>query len=301
MVIKKIKSNKKSIFVLAGDLTGFSFAYDKGNTNIIDEYIKRLYYFISGIIKISKGNLVKFTGDGYLAVWELTDDNDKNKLNAELLIHGASFITRFLRITKLGLKLENKLVLRQGITIEPNSIKLNMESSNGTQLDYIGNMINYAFRIQCLANSYPYICIHKHFLAYLEIPNFVKLEITKKDEQSINNIFKNVQVDKNDIYEYRKLEEDRIDYLIVQTQKAIEKEHYPLSDQYKSQVVFAEFKVEYPKLIEKHDSNWEKKINKFLKTGPKWLDECYYFYWVYIKQLEILLYNLNHDNNTKGK
>jgi class 3 adenylate cyclase len=193
-----ITTKKVSLIVLAGDLSKFSSAYASGSAPIVEEFIRRFYILCYYVISAGSGRLVKFTGDGFFAVWPFSDDFRRNSKVCQMVERLAITLSDFVNLARLDLKMNNEVFLKQGIAIEPNALHISYERFSGaTENDYIGKMINCAFRIMSLPDSYPYIAAHKEFIEVMNmyVPrnsfnSYKKLEV---DEDTINHVFKGVR------------------------------------------------------------------------------------------------------------
>ncbi len=151
--------------VLVGDLAGFSNCYASGDPAVVEEFIRRFYVACSVVISAAGGELVKYTGDGFLSVWPLEKDFKANSQAALVLDAAAIALSFFVKFAELDLKLDLPIHLQQGITIEPNAVRVSFDRPQGfREKDYIGKMINLAFRSASLPKSFPYVAAHKSYV-----------------------------------------------------------------------------------------------------------------------------------------
>jgi Adenylate cyclase, family 3 (some proteins contain HAMP domain) len=303
MNFDKIKTTQSQVIALAGDLSGFSFSYSKGNIILVNEFIKRFYYLVNKLISFSGGEVVKFTGDGFLAIWPLTKSNfDKNYHIAKIVETVAQKLSRLIRWTKLDMQITEQLTLRQGLTVEHNAINVKFLSKQECTNDYLGEMINFAFRIQNLANNYPYVCIHKNFLDLLPkeiLKNYKPIDVSDSD---LVKIFKGLHIDKSKIYTITSLSEETLNRIYEDMCNNISQ---GISDAEfaKSKVIEAEYLVENPNqkvvtqinIKNKLESAFYSQINILRKEGPKWVSNCFFKEWAFIKTMSIYVYNLNKN------
>lgn len=151
--------------VLTGDLRGFSRNYNR-NPTIYKEFLRRFYTFTSSCIESAGGDLVKFTGDGFLALWPLHDsDFRKNSKICEIVEVTAFSLSGMIKISELDLEIESETFLRQGITIEENATEVEYGSPESNfEYDYLGTMINLSFFIPKIPEVWPYMAVHKDFI-----------------------------------------------------------------------------------------------------------------------------------------
>jgi hypothetical protein len=245
---------------------------------------------------LAKANFIKLTGDGFLIIWEMSDDVNNNLIIAQLVYDLSIEMASFVRISKFNLNIDEKLFLREGITIEPYCIQVKMKLNGILTFDYLGDMINYAFRFQSLAIHYPYVCIHKNYYDlikdYLFIDNFKPVNL---DENTLKSVFKNIIPDQSKILIAPASSEDRIDYLINKFKELNNKEFIE-SDLYKTKVMENKFMVENAplKIPESKIIDFHNKIHKFYRNGPKWLKNSKFLVWGYHKALAIEVYDLEN-------
>jgi hypothetical protein len=163
--MKDITTERTGCFVLVGDLAGFSSAYASGNSAVVEEFIRRFYIACSVVISAAEGELVKYTGDGFLSIWSLKEDFRENSQTALAVEAATIALSVFVKFAELDLRLGFPVYLRQGITVEPNALRVSFQRRGGVyERDYIGKMVNLAFRIPSLTKSFPYVAAHKHFV-----------------------------------------------------------------------------------------------------------------------------------------
>lgn len=295
---ENVTISKTNALILAGDLSGFSFSYNQGNVLLVNEFIKRFYYYVSNILEIAKVTHYKFTGDGFLSVWELQDDMYKNKELAEMVLRLANEMTRFIRISKFDLDIKDNIYLREGITVEPNCIKVSFNNFMKKRAEYIGDMINIAFRLQSLASNYPYICIHKNYYDLISGDDkFCSFKQINIEDSVIDKVFKKIKPDKSKIFISESLSEATIDNLISNFTD-YDRKGIPDNEFYKSKVMEKEFLVENAPLKEPTKATIEfgRHLNEFYKKGPVWLKNSHYREWGFIKAMSIKVYNLEKKN-----
>ena len=212
-----VSASKVECIALAGDLAHFSTVYIKWIPSLVELFLMRFYQLIDIIISCAKGRLVKLTGDGFLAVWELSGDPRENIDLCELVYRVASEASSYVAISGLDLKLKPATYLRQGIVIEPDALRLDITPAiAGTGVDYLGRFINLAFRIMNLPQEYPYVAAHEHFVEYRNLygepadPEFLPRTLS---EDEISTGFKGERFGTDGVYVLRGVEQSYIDYI----------------------------------------------------------------------------------------
>lgn len=163
--IAEITTEKVSLIVLAGDLAGFSSAYAMGSSMVVEEFVRRFYLTCSWLIWYGGGELVKFTGDGFLAVWAISPSDIRATSDlCKRASDCARNLSMFLKISSLDLKVDKRIHLKLGLVIEPNAIKISYHNNGALTNDYLGRKINFAFRILALPQAHPYVAAHSEFV-----------------------------------------------------------------------------------------------------------------------------------------
>lgn len=292
MIFSDIKTQKTSIIVLAGDLKGYSVSYDKGNEYLTTEFIKRFYIYVSNLIQAFRGELIKFTGDGFYAVWELTGDNHHYLSN---LINELSIrLSYIIRITKLDLEIDNKLSLRQSIVVDNNAIKITFINGLFKSYDYIGKNINFAFRIQSLANIFPYIVYHKDYLDMLtdtKQDKYIKYEVNANE---ISNLFKNANSETDKIFmQKQRVSEATINNIIDKTKDIIKNKE--TNFMLKAEVIEKEFTIETGHSPFSENNPYAKNFMNNLYKKYNWIHKIDMFFWLYIKTWASYLWELKNS------
>jgi class 3 adenylate cyclase len=213
--LKTITTDRVSCIILTGDLSGFSNSYASGNTVVVEEFIRRFYVVCDLIVGVAQGCLVKYTGDGFLAAWPLTSDFRSNSMVARVVTQAMIALSGFIRATSLDLKLGIPTFLRQGVTVEANAIRVSFQAEDGSQrCDYIGKMVNLAFRIPSLTKSFPYIAAHKPYLdiaaLYGSGSEKGALKARPITESEVSDIFKGVTHETGELFTFE-LSESLVD------------------------------------------------------------------------------------------
>src|SRR5260370_2779689 len=218
--IEEITTEKVSLIVLAGDLAGFSSEYAMGSAIVVEEFIRRFYLICRWLIWHAGGELVKFTGDGFFAVWAISPSDIRATSDlCKRVSSCASTLSMFLKISGLDLKMDKRIHLKLGVVIEPNAIKISYLNRGVPTNDYLGKKINFAFRILALPQASPYVAGHSEFV---EIQNkypgkgfqsdYKKRGVT---EDEVLKVFKGVRDNTDEVYVWQYAEDDKIVDLLV--------------------------------------------------------------------------------------
>lgn len=173
----------------------------------IEEYIPRLYFVSKLIVESYGGQFLKWTGDGFLAFFEIS--LDRHKISIANKVYEAIWHLTFLsNITQLGLNPEKKFKIRHGVTYEKDALLMKIkDESNRESIDIIGRAVVLAFRLSGVESYFPSIVTTSE-LIHPSNTNFKKwkpnkegkLKYFKGEEFGIESIFvscEKQQVNKN--------------------------------------------------------------------------------------------------------
>ncbi len=126
---------------------------DNESVDDIEKFIPRLYFVSKLIVETYGGIFLKWTGDGFLAFFEL--ELDRHKEATALKVFDAAWHLTFMsNVTQLGLKPKRKFKIRHGITYEKDALLMKIQ--NGS-LDIIGRAVVLAFRLSGIQADFPSI------------------------------------------------------------------------------------------------------------------------------------------------
>ena len=229
--------------------------------------------------------MVKFTGDGFFAVWPFSNDFRMNAKVCQMAERAAITLSNFVNLARLDLKMNNDVFLKQGIAIEPNALNISYTGYSGAmENDYIGKMINCAFRIVVLPDSYPYIAAHKEFIEVMNMygptnafNSYKKMEV---DDEVINRVFKGVKAEADQNYAFSIFAPERVKEL---AESLLDKDTGNYDAEIKKMVGSS-----YENLKSHPNSLFLKFFTEFHRTcknGPEWLRVSYLFNWALLHRL----------------
>lgn len=202
------------------------------------------------------GKFIKWTGDGFLAWFDVDLDRNKKKI-ANKVYKAAWHLTFLNNVTQLGVNPNDKFGIRHGVTFEKDGLLFKIHEKNGNQsLDLIGRAIVLAFRLSGIEAQFPCIVTEK--------------EIISADCSYCK--FLNWNPDQNDILKYFKGEKLGIDEIMISSDKM------PLNNSENIE----DLKSKTSKLIDEIDNNIstdqeiEESLFNFLelmKNGPEWCND----------------------------
>jgi hypothetical protein len=247
---------KKGIVWVCDVIKSSSYLNSNATVEDIEEYLPRLYWTANNLVNSFGGIFIKWTGDGFLAWFDVDLDRNKKKI-AEKVFKAAWHLTFLNNVTQLGVKPQTKFGIRHGITYEKDGLLFEIqEHGDNHSLDLIGRAVVLAFRLSGIQAKFPSIVTEKEIVS--ENSNYCK--------------FDNWNPNENDILKFFKGETLGIEEIMISSEKATEN-HIENKENLKEKL---------DKLIDEVDNNIstdkeiEESIFKFLelmKNGPDWCND----------------------------
>lgn len=247
---------KKGIVWVCDVIKSSSYLNSNDTVEDIEEYLPRLYWTANNLVNSFGGLFIKWTGDGFLAWFDVDLDRNKKKI-AEKVYKAAWHLTFLNNVTQLGVKPQTKFGIRHGITYEKDGLLFEiLEQGNNHSLDLIGRAVVLAFRLSGIQAKFPSIVTEKEIIS--EGSNYCK--------------FDNWNPSENDILKFFKGETLGIEEIMISSEKATENHLENIED----------VKKRLNKLIYEVDNNVstdkeiEESLFKFLelmKNGPNWCND----------------------------
>lgn len=134
-----------------------SYLNNNDSVDEIEEYIPRLYYVSKLIVESYGGVFLKWTGDGFLAFFEVQLDRHKEMVSKKVF-EAIWQLTFMSNVTQLGLKPKKKFKIRHGVTYEKDALLMNIATEPSKEtLDIIGRAVVLAFRLSGIQTVFPSI------------------------------------------------------------------------------------------------------------------------------------------------
>lgn len=247
---------RKGIVWVCDVIKSSSYLNSNDTVEDIEEYLPRLYWTANNLVNSFGGIFIKWTGDGFLAWFDVDLDRNKKKI-AEKVFKAAWHLTFLNNVTQLGVKPQTKFGIRHGITYEKDGLLFEIqEHGDNHSLDLIGRAVVLAFRLSGIQAKFPSIVTEKEIVP----------------ENSSYCRFDNWNPNENDILKFFKGETLGIEEIMISSEKATEN-HIENKEILKNKL---------DKLIDEVDNNIstdkeiEESIFKFLelmKNGPDWCND----------------------------
>lgn len=247
---------RKGIVWVCDVIKSSSYLNSNDTVEDIEEYLPRLYWTANNLVNSFGGIFIKWTGDGFLAWFDVDLDRNKKKI-AEKVFKAAWHLTFLNNVTQLGVKPQTKFGIRHGITYEKDGLLFEIqEHGDNHSLDLIGRAVVLAFRLSGIQSKFPSIVTEKEIVS----------------ENSSYCKFDNWNPNENDILKFFKGETLGIKEIMISSEKATE--NYIENKE--------NLKEKLDKLIDEVDNNIstdkeiEESIFKFLelmKNGPDWCND----------------------------
>jgi hypothetical protein len=247
---------RKGIVWVCDVIKSSSYLNSNDTVEDIEEYLPRLYWTANNLVNSFGGIFIKWTGDGFLAWFDVDLDRNKKKI-AEKVFKAAWHLTFLNNVTQLGVKPQTKFGIRHGITYEKDGLLFEIqEHGDNHSLDLIGRAVVLAFKLSVIQSKFPSIVTEKEIVS--EISSYCT--------------FDNWNPNENDILKFFKGETLGIEEIMISSEKATEN-YIEIKENLKEKL---------DKLIDEVDNNIstdkeiQESILKFLelmKIGPDWCND----------------------------
>jgi len=179
---------KKGIVWVCDVIKSSSYLNSNNSVGDIEEYLPRLYWTANNLVNSFGGKFIKWTGDGFLAWFDVDLDRNKTKI-ADKVFKAAWHLTFLNNVTQLGVKPENKFGIRHGVTYEKDGLLFEIQEKGGNQsLDLIGRAVVLAFRLSGIQAKFPSIVTEKEIIS--ENSSYCKFINWNYNENDILKFFK---------------------------------------------------------------------------------------------------------------
>lgn len=247
---------KKGIVWVCDVKKSSSYLNSDNSVDDIEEYLPRLYWTANNIVNSFGGTFIKWTGDGFLAWFDVDLDRNKKKI-ANKVYKAAWHLTFLNNITQLGVKPQSKFGIRHGVTFEKDGLLFKIHEYNGNKsIDLIGRAVVLAFRLSGVEAKFPSIVTEK--------------EIISENSSYCN--FTNWNPTENDILKFFKGERLGVDEIMITSEKELQSNSENIE----------KLKSISCNLIDEMDNNvstdneTDESLLKFLelmKNGPEWCND----------------------------
>jgi adenylate cyclase len=173
--------NRQEVTILFADIREFSRIVESREPEYVVDLLNEFFGIMVDIVFKYEGTLDKFTGDGLMAIFgaPIKHDNDP-----ERAIRTAIEMQRKLRDFSMKKEKKGDEGLYLGIGINTGeAIVGNIGSERRMEYTVIGNAVNVANRIQCLAQGGEILVTHRTYEKLLEQPNIGNLVEVKPLKQ----------------------------------------------------------------------------------------------------------------------
>jgi class 3 adenylate cyclase len=157
------------------DVAGSSRLLNRNDTAAdTEEFLQRFLYISLLAVNASGGTFVKWTGDGFLAFYELPLDRDLGRV-ADLVFFSAGLLTLCVNVTQLCSPPKERIRIRHAVTSEKDALIIDLRHSGTMKSkDVLGRSVVAAFRLSGIECKYPGIVTHREVLRAIDDANLVR-------------------------------------------------------------------------------------------------------------------------------
>ena len=141
-----------------------SYLNDNAFVDLLEIFLPRLLFISRGVVAAADGRFIKWTGDGFVAWFELPLDRLLGKRTAAVF-NAAWHLAFLVNVTQLGLSPQRKFRIRQGITYEKDALLMKIPRVSGEpDLDIIGRGVVLATRLSGIEADFPSIATQRELV-----------------------------------------------------------------------------------------------------------------------------------------
>jgi class 3 adenylate cyclase len=152
-----------------------------------EEFLQRFLYLSLVAVEASKGEFVKWTGDGFMAWYETPLDRSVGDIVSRVF-RAAYELSLYVNVTQLAVSSPVRLRIRHAVTYEKDALVIDLKHS-GTMAsrDVLGRSVVLAFRLSSLSGAFPSIVTQRELVEACKESadrfriSFVKLRFNRED------------------------------------------------------------------------------------------------------------------------
>jgi class 3 adenylate cyclase len=147
------------------DIEGSSSALNNPQSvDAAEEFLKRFFWLSSVLVRHTGGLVAKWTGDGFLAAYDVPLERDLGA-TAKIALEAAWELSFLVNVTQLGVSAPRKFRLRHGLAYEPDAIVVSHAAGDTAYRDVIGRGVVLAFRLSGIRAPFPGVVAHRRLIA----------------------------------------------------------------------------------------------------------------------------------------
>ncbi|MDD5541949.1 MAG: hypothetical protein PHX83_02125 [Acidobacteriia bacterium] len=147
------------------DIEGSSSALNNPQSvDSAEEFLKRFFWLSAVLVRQTGGLLAKWTGDGFLAAYDVPLERDLG-IVAKTALEAAWQLSFLVNVTQLGVSAPRRFRLRHGAAYDPDAIVVSHASGDTAYTDVIGRGVVLAFRLSGIRAPFPGVVAHRRLIA----------------------------------------------------------------------------------------------------------------------------------------
>ena len=128
---------------------------ENSTANELENFLPRLHWLSRVVVEAAGGTFLKWTGDGFLAWFELPLHRELSQ-KAQSLFNAIWHLTFTVNVTQLSTSPSKKFHLRHGVAFEQDALLTTISHSEGHEsLDITGRSVVLAFRLSGIRAEFP--------------------------------------------------------------------------------------------------------------------------------------------------
>ena len=168
----------------------------------LELFLPRLYWAGSMAVEAAGGQFIKWTGDGFLAWFELPLHRNLGE-TAAAVFQAAWHLTTLINVTQLGVASTHKFRIRHGVAYERDALLIKISHVGGFEsLDLIGRDVVLAFRLSSIKADSPNIVTQRELVDAHQHTKMVSIDFVRwtHTDADVQKHFKGEPLGTNSIY-----------------------------------------------------------------------------------------------------
>ena len=168
----------------------------------LEDFLPRLHWAASIAVEAVGGELIQWTGDGFIAWFELRLEREMRRA-CDKIIEAIWYFTTFVNVTQLGVAPAMPFRIRHGLTYEPDALVTTITHKDDHRSKIIGGRhVVLAFRLAGIESDFPNLATQRKVASCLS-PScklFVNLKAWKPGKEDLLKYFKGQTYETKGLY-----------------------------------------------------------------------------------------------------
>jgi class 3 adenylate cyclase len=183
-VVSKFAGRRSRGIVWVCDIASSSkYLNNNESAEALETFLQRFLFMSIIFVEAAGGRFIKWTGDGFLAWFEVPLLRDVGEIAGEVY-NAAWNLTFYVNVTQLRVEAPVKFKIRHAVTLEHDAILIDLAYSDSSSTDVLGRAVVLAFRLSSIKAEFPNIITQGELLRHVKgtgTISFRKLKFSKDE------------------------------------------------------------------------------------------------------------------------